>query len=49
MLALLFIIFVLMGFIAKFMATWPVVYAERIAWGCWLAASLLWAFGRVGA
>jgi len=49
MLAILFLIFVVAGFVFKFLATWPVTYTERIAWGCWLAAALLWAFQRVGA
>lgn len=48
MAAILFVIFVVAGFIFKFLATWPVTYAERIAWGCWLAASLIWAFQQVG-
>lgn len=48
MTAILFIVFVVAGFIFKFLATWPVAYAERIAWGCWLAASLIWAYMRVG-
>lgn len=45
---LLFTILVLLGFVFKFLATWPVNYAERIAWGCFLAAAILWAIGRVG-
>ena len=48
MLAPLFIVLVVMGFVFHFLATWPVTYATRIAWGCWLAASLLWAFLKVG-
>ncbi len=48
MLSILFLIAVVAGFIFKFLATWPVAYAERIAWGCFLAASLIWAFGQVG-
>lgn len=43
-----FTILVVLGFIFKFLATFPVNYAERIAWGCWLAASVIWAVGRVG-
>lgn len=49
MIAILFLIFVVAGFLFHFLATWPVTYASRIAWGCWLVASLLWAFQRVGA
>jgi hypothetical protein len=45
---LLFTILVVLGFVFQFLATWPVNFAERIAWGCWLAASILWAVGRVG-
>ncbi len=48
MIAILFVIFVVAGFIFKFLATYPVPMAERIAWGCWLAAALIWAFQRVG-
>jgi hypothetical protein len=48
MLSLLFVLAVLLGFIMKFLATWPVNFAERIAWGCWLLAAVLWAIGRVG-
>jgi hypothetical protein len=39
---LLFALFVLAGFLFHFLATFPVPYASRIAWGCWLVASLLW-------
>lgn len=48
MLAILFLIAVVAGFLFWFLATWPVTYADRIAKGCFLAASLLWAFGQVG-
>lgn len=44
---LLFVLLVVLGFLAKFLATFPVAYAERIAWGLWLAASVVWAIGRV--
>lgn len=47
MLSLLFVVLVVLGFAFKFLATYPVNYAERIAWGCWLAASLIWALGAV--
>lgn len=49
MLNLLFVLAVLLGFIFKFLATRPVNYAERIAWGCWLVAAVLWAVGQVHA
>lgn len=45
---ILFILFVVGGFMAWFLATWPVTYAERIARGCFLAAALVWGFGLVG-
>ena len=51
MLTILFIIFVVAGFIFWFLATFPTppaAYAERIARGCFLAASLIWAFQQVG-
>lgn len=47
MLALLFVLCVLLGFVFKFLATWPVNYAERIAWGLWLAAAFIWAAGQI--
>ena len=45
--AILFPILVVLGFLFHFLATWPVNFASRIAWGCWLAASLLWFVERV--
>jgi hypothetical protein len=44
---LIFIVLILLGFAFKFLATWPITYAERIAWGCWLIAAVIWAIGRV--
>lgn len=49
---ILFVIFTVAGFLFHFLATWPAPappYTGRVAWGCWLLASLLWAFGKVGA
>lgn len=41
---LIFVILVVVGFVFKLLATWPVSpYCERIAWGCWLGAALVWA------
>jgi hypothetical protein len=45
---LLFVLLVLLGFIFKLLATFPVNYAERIAWGCWLAAAVIWAVPALG-
>ena len=48
---ILFIIFVVAGFLAMLVAKWPVgpaPYAERVAWACWTLASLIWAYGLVG-
>lgn len=45
---LLFTILVVLGFVFMLLSTFPVNYADRIAWGCWLAASIIWAVGRVG-
>lgn len=46
---LLFVILILLGFIFKLLATWPVTpYAERLAWGFWLGAAVIWAFRLVG-
>lgn len=43
--ALLFVLFVLIGFVFQFLATLPLgaPYAIRIAWGSWLIAAILWA------
>lgn len=40
---ILFALLVILGFLFHFLATWPVSYATRIAWGCWLAAAIIWA------
>jgi hypothetical protein len=49
MLLILFLIFVVTGFLFHFLATWPVTpFATRIAWGAWLIASLIWAYQHVG-
>ncbi len=45
---LLFVILVLLGFVFHFLATFPVTYAGRIAWGCWLIAAILWAIPQLG-
>lgn len=43
--SLLFVVLVVVGFAARFMATFPIAYAERVAWACWLIAAVLWSFG----
>lgn len=48
MLTTLFVIFVVVGFLAWFLATFPVPHAERVARGFFLAASILWAFSAIG-
>ncbi len=48
MLTILFVLFVIAGFLFHFLATWPMPWAARVAWLCWLLASLLWAIQRVG-
>lgn len=49
MLTMLFVVLVVLGFMFKFMASFGMPpWAERAAWGCWLAASIVWALGRVG-
>lgn len=45
--AILFALCVVLGFAFHFLATFPVNYASRIAWGLWLVASVLWMVGRV--
>lgn len=45
---LLFALFVVVGFLAWFAATWPVKYAERAARGCFFIAALIWAFQQFG-
>ena len=44
---LVFVILVVLGFGFHFLATWPTGQfpASRFAWGCWLAAALVWALG----
>lgn len=45
---IVFILFVLLGLAFHFLATWPTpAYAKRIAWGCWLAAGIVWAIPHV--
>lgn len=49
MINILFIIFTIAGFLFHFLATWGAPpYTTRVAWGCWLIASLLWGFQRLG-
>ena len=43
----LFVALVVLGFLAKFLATFPVQHAERVAWALWLAASIVWALARL--
>lgn len=43
---LLFVFLVVLGFVFHFVAKFPVSpQSSRIAWGCWLVASLIWAIG----
>jgi hypothetical protein len=46
---MIFAILVLLGFAFWFMATWPVVWAERVARGLFLAAAFVWALPLLGA
>lgn len=51
LLAILYILFVVGGFLAMLAAKWPAApspWAERTAWTCWFIASLIWAVGKVG-
>ena len=49
LLTILLVIFVIAGFLAWFAATWPgYPLAERAARGCFLLASLIWAFETIG-
>jgi hypothetical protein len=52
LITILFIIFVVGGFLAMLAARWPISpnapFAERVAWICWLLASLCWAYQLVG-
>jgi hypothetical protein len=46
---LLFVLLVVVGFAAMFMSTFPSPpYMARVAWGCWLVASLIWAVTTLG-
>ncbi len=45
---LAFVLFIVVGFLAWFAATWPVPNAERVARGCFFIASLIWAYGQMG-
>lgn len=46
---ILFTLLVLLGFLFHFLATFPVTpWSNRIAWGCWLAAAILWAVPGLG-
>lgn len=44
---LLFTLLVVLGFLGHFLATYPVNYASRVAWGCWFIASLIWAIPQL--
>ncbi len=46
--ALLFALLVIFGFLFHFLSTFPVAYASRVAWGLWLAASIIWAVPKLG-
>jgi len=49
MILILFTLLVLLGFIFRFAATFPVpAIIIRLAWGCWLGAAILWAFTSSG-
>lgn len=45
---LIFVLFVLAGFVFQLLAQFPVPQAARISWGCWLVAALLWALTAAG-
>jgi hypothetical protein len=45
--SLAFVICVVIGFLAWFLATFPVPHAERVARGFFLAAAVIWAFGAI--
>ncbi len=46
---MLLTLLVVLGFAFHFLATFPTgPYCSRIAWGCWLIASILWAMGHLG-
>lgn len=44
---LIFVLLVVIGFGFHFLATFPVNYASRIAWGRWFAATLIWALPQL--
>lgn len=44
----LFAILVVAGFLAWFLATFPVAWAERVARGLFLLAAVMWALGALG-
>ena len=45
---LIFVLLVDAGFLFHFLATFPVSpWSTRIAWGCWLAAALVWTLTAV--
>lgn len=48
MLNILFVICVVVGFLAWFLATFPVPNAERVARGFFLAAAIIWGFTTFG-
>lgn len=46
---ILFCLFVVLGFVFMLMSTFGTPpWATRVAWGCWLVASLLWAIPQLG-
>lgn len=47
MIQLVFVLCVVIGFLAWFLATFPVPYAERVARGFFLAAAILWGFSAL--
>jgi hypothetical protein len=46
--ALVLTILVVLAFAFRLAATFPVQYADRLAWGFAFAAALVWAFQRHG-
>jgi hypothetical protein len=45
--AMLFTILTVAGFLFHMLSSFGMNYAERIAWGCWFASSVIWAAGRL--
>lgn len=45
---LLFVLFVLLGFVFMFVSTWPGAppWSTRVAWGSWLVAAIIWAIPK---